>query len=133
MIKAKLIDIINGIDVLNELSKKQINISAAYNLSKIIKYANEELNNFNESRKTLCDKYGTPSTPDENGMCTYQITEEYKQCFTDEINELVAQDIDIPANKIDLTKAKDINISATELFLLDKFIIIHDDEVINNG
>ena len=58
MIELTLEQLINSIDALKQLSIEPLRASVAFTVARIIKAADAEVINFNDTRSTLINKYG---------------------------------------------------------------------------
>lgn len=125
MIKVKISDIINGADVLQKLANKELKARLAWQTAKLLKAADAELTSFNETRMNLIKKYGNKDEAgelitDEKGNC--RITEELAANFSSELNELLASDIEINANKIKISDLENFDFTPAEMNTLEPFI-----------
>ncbi len=94
MIKTKLINIVNSIDSLKEMSKLGINGITSYKISKLISKCMEEYNNYDLYRNTLIDKYG-----ELNDKKQKQVKDKCLPAFYNEINEFLNVDIELLFDK----------------------------------
>jgi len=122
-LKIKLGEINIILDNLNKLIDKEINIKTSYKLSKLLKHLVNEYNVFDENRIKLINKY---AEKDENNEVRINkennsiiITDNNKDKFNKEINELVNIEIEIFIEKIRLDDLGEIMVSPRDLFNLD--------------
>ena len=129
MMKVKISDLLNSTEALQKLAKTELKAKLAWQVGRILRAADEEIKNFNEARLTLIRKYGEK---DENGEL---ITDDGGNCkilpdqittFQEELNELIAADIDINANKILIDDLNSIDFTPAEMTQLEMFIDFDD-------
>lgn len=125
MIEVKMQDIVNGTEALQSLAKKEMKARLAYTISKLLKSADAELTNFNETRLNLIKKYGEKDEAgelltDEKGNC--KIAPESVSDFTNELNDLLNTSIELNANKININDLDSLNFTPLELNNLEGFI-----------
>jgi len=86
---------------------------------------------FNETRMALIKKYGEKDEngeliTDDKGNC--KIITENVEKFSAELNELVAAEIEINANKIKMDDLENVDFTPSEMVALEPFIEINDEE-----
>lgn len=123
--KIKIIDLVNSKDALTKISNSEIKAYFSYIILKNIKKINEVLADYEKTRIKAVEKYcekdqeGNPRTSDNN----YEITNENKILFQQELNEILLKEEEIELELIPFIAIKDINLSASELnsilFLID--------------
>lgn len=123
--KIKIIDLVNSKDALTKISNSEIKAYFSYIILKNIKKINEVLADYEKTRIKAIEKYcekdeeGKPRTSDNN----YEITNENKILFQQELNEILLKEEEIELESIPFVAIKDINLSASELnsilFLVD--------------
>lgn len=125
MITVKIMDLVNGTSALQKLAGAQLKAKLAWQVSRILKAADVEMQSFNETRMTLINKYGEK---DESGEL---ITDDQGNCkiipdklieFTNEMNDLISNEVEINANKINMDDLGDINFTPSEIASLENFI-----------
>jgi len=89
--KLKLAQLIAMRGSLVKLIEKDLPVKQSYNLAKFIKKANEELEQFEQQRIKLVNRYGEK---DEAGNIA--VKEEFQQQFMNELNELTEIEVDFP-------------------------------------
>lgn len=125
MISITLEQLINSSDGLKALSQKPLKARCAYTVGKLLKAADVEISNFNETRMELIKKYGEK---DENGELkqdeqgNVHIGTEFVNHFNDELNELLNTTIDINSNKIKIEDLESVNFTPAEMTQLEDFI-----------
>ena len=128
MIKVSFDVIINSQRPLQTLMAAQLPIAISYRLSRAVKQINAELKEFYASHKILLEKYGEH---DEQGQLiidrennSIPINSEYQAIFQEEMSKLLAVEISIDIEPINLLELTNVNISAQELYWLEKFLIV---------
>jgi hypothetical protein len=103
----------------------------ALQISRLLKEGEREIQNFNEVRTNLINKYGEK---DENGEL---ITDENKNCkilndkietFSKELNELVDMEIEINSNKISIADLENMDFTPADMAVLEPFIVLDEEE-----
>ena len=92
--KLKLSQLIAMRGSLVKLIEKDLPIKQSFNLAKFIKTANEELEQFEQQRVKLVNRYGAK---DEEGNIA--VKEENQQQFVNELNELTEIEVDFEGFK----------------------------------
>lgn len=125
MIKIKLGELVNSTEVLQKLSQTELKAKLSWSVTKLLKAADKEMQDFNEARMNLIQKYGEK---DENGEL---ITDENKNCkipeaglqeFSAELNELVETEIEINVNPLNIDDLEDKEFTPAEMAILEPFI-----------
>lgn len=129
MITVKISNLLNSTEVLQKLSKTQLKAKTAWQVSKVLKLAEEEMQTFNDTRMEVLKKY---AEKDENGEL---ITDENNNCkiipekiseFNDELTELLDNEIELNVNKINIEDLNDIDFTPAEINSLEAFIDFDD-------
>ena len=125
MINVKVGELINSTEALQKLSQKELKAKLAWQVSKLLKAADKELQEFNETRMSLIKKYGEKDEAgelitDDKGNC--KIPEDSAVNFSNELNELVEAEIEINANKIKIDDLDNIDFTPNEMNMLEAFI-----------
>lgn len=125
MINVKISDLLNGTEALKKLAETQLKAKLAWQVGRILKAADTEIQSFNDTRMDLIKKYGEK---DENGEL---ITDEKGNCkvmpdgienFSNELNELINSEIEINANKISIDSLEDKEFTPAEMSQLEPFV-----------
>ena len=82
MITVKISDLLNSTEALQKLANKELKAKLAWTISRLLKAAEAEIQNFNDTRMNLIRKYGEK---DENGEL--ENGRPYEIAKTDEIHE----------------------------------------------
>ena len=96
--KIKVADLYNLSLGLNELSKKELPIALAFKIQRAQKKVSEELIASDKVRQSLIEKYKEKEL--DNG--SVQIKKDKLDEFNEKINELMAQEIDLDIEKINI-------------------------------
>ena len=125
MIELKIGDLLNATEALQNLAKKELKARLALSISRILKNAEGEIQNFNETRMNLIQKYGEKDESGElvttdDGNC--KIPNENMQIFHSELNELLDATIEINANKIPLDALDALDFTPKDMVMLEPFI-----------
>ena len=125
MINVKISDLLNSTEALQKLANKELKARLAWSVSKLLKAADKEISDFNDTRMNLIKKYGEKDESgelitDEKGNC--KIIADNMDAFTDELNELMNTDVEINANKILIDDIGDIEFTPSEMAVLETFI-----------
>ena len=125
MIKVKISDLLNSTDVLQKLSKMDLKAKLAWQVSKLLKAADAEIQSFNETRMTLIKKYGQKDdsgelVTDDKGNC--KITEGSVEEFSNELNELLNAEVELNVNKVKIDELGEITFTPSDMVQLEPFI-----------
>lgn len=103
---------------LDVLCSQQIPIAASFKLSKIVKAVSAELEQYNETRKKLCERY---SNKDESGKVImietegqpgrYDIPKDKLAEFEKELGELQATDVTLSGEQIKIASLGNVNLA----------------------
>lgn len=125
MITLKMSDLLNATETLQKLSQKELKAKLALSIARVLKEAEREIQNFNEIRMNLINKYGEKDDQgelitDDKGNC--KIPPEGIDTFTKELNELVNTDLEINANKLKLSDIESLDFTPGDMAVLEAFI-----------
>ena len=125
MIEIKLNTLLNNMNVLRELADRPVKGRTAYQLGKIIKAADEELEMFNDTRAKLLDEF---AKKDENGEYildsnnSYTFDGDNMKEFMNALNQVLNLDISINAGKVKLDDLEDLDFTPAQMVQLEAFI-----------
>ena len=97
----------------------------AWQVARLLKAAEQEIQSFNETRLALIEKYGEK---DENGQL---ITDEKGNCkiepeniskFSEELNELISSEVELNVSHLDFSQMESLTFTPNEMAVLDPFI-----------
>lgn len=125
MINVKISDLLNSTEALQKLAGTDLKAKLAWQVARLLKAAEAELQSFNEARTNLIKKYGEKDEngeliTDENGNC--KITPNFIDTFSNELNELIDSEVEISANKISINDLDNTNFTPSEMTVLEEFI-----------
>ena len=112
MIKLKLKDIVQAKGSLLMLSQQRLALRPAYNVSKIIKLSNKELESFNEERKRILEGRSDDDKGDVQA----------------EILEALELDVELPVSKLTMDELAKTEMTAQDVTALEPFIDFGEDE-----
>ena len=124
MIEVTLREIIEGTELLGQLSTKPLKSKAAYQVGRILREVQNEFNLYNEKRIALLEKYaeknegGKPIIEDGN----YKLSQEDIIKINEEHNELIDTKVSINANALQLSLIDEESFTPTEMLKLMPFI-----------
>lgn len=120
--KLKLLQLLNAQEALKALGDtKGLSSVVAYRISKNIKAVNEELKNYDETYKRLCeerakkDDEGKPIIKDNK----YSLSDDDLKEITEELNKLVNEEIDIDIKKVKLESIDKAGLSPFQIELVE--------------
>lgn len=125
MIKVKILDLVNSTETLQKLSQKDFKAKLAWSIARLLKAAEKEIQEFNDTRMNLIKKYGEK---DENGEL---VTDDKGNCkidnsvlneFSNELNDLMNTEVEINANKIDIELLENLEFTPSEMAILEPFV-----------
>jgi hypothetical protein len=114
MIQVTLKEVVDVRDALMNLSQQRLNIKTGYNISKIIRFANKELETLTKVRQEVIDRLAPQGT---------EMTPETNQAIVFELNEALEVVIDIPVDKVDLSLFANLEMTTRDIMLLEPFCI----------
>jgi len=93
--------------------------------------AEGEIQSFNETRMSLIKKYGEKDSnneliTDEKGNC--KIEDGSIGAFSAELNELLATEVEINANKIKIEQLENLDFTPSDMAVLEPFVDMGEDE-----
>ena len=129
MITVRIADLLNSTDVLQKLAQKDFKAKLAWSIARLLRTAEEEIKNFNETRMNLITKYGEKDDngeliTDENGNC--KIVPDSIVNFSNELEDLLQTEVEINANKIDIEQLENLDFTPSEMSVLEPFIDMGD-------
>ena len=125
MIKLTIGDLVNSTEVLQKLANAELKAKLAWEVSRLLKSAEAEMQGFNDARLKVINKCGVKDdnselVTDENGNC--KIAPEHLTEFNDEISELLKGEVEINANKLDINALESVIFTPSEMARLEPFI-----------
>lgn len=125
MIQVKIADLLNSTETLQKLAQKDFKAKLAWSIARLLKAAEKEIQDFNETRMNLIKKYGSKDDQgelitDEKGNC--QIPDGEIETFTTELNDLLNTEVEITASKIDIALLENLDFTPSDMAALEPFI-----------
>lgn len=125
MIKLTINELLNSTEILQKLASKELKARLALEIARMLKSAEREIQDFNEVRMKLINKYGEKDEngeliTDEKGNC--KIMQEEIKTFSNELNDLIATEIEINANKLKLEQIENLDFTPAEMSMLEPFL-----------
>lgn len=106
--------IVDSRDALMTLSQQKLPIKISYNVSKVIRKANAELETLTKVRQEVIDRLAPQGT---------EVNPEINQAIMAELTEALDVIVDIPVNKVDLSSVPNLEMTARDVMLLEPFCI----------
>lgn len=125
MIRVKLDSLISSVEALQKLSQTEMKARLAWQVTRLLKAADAEIQQFNETRMNLIKKYGEK---DENGEIVVddknncKIAEDKVSDFTKELTDLAESEVEINANMIKIDDLDALEFKPAEMSALEQFI-----------
>lgn len=113
-ITVNLKSIVDARESLMSLSQQKLNIKTGYNISKIIRKANTELEFLTKMRQEVIERLAPQGT---------EMTPEINQDIMAELTEMLETEVEIPVNKVDLSNVNGLEMTARDIMLLEPFCI----------
>lgn len=131
MIKIKISDLLNSTEALQKLAGTELKAKLAWQVGRILKAAETEIQSFNEARMNLIRKYGEKDengelVTDDNGNC--KIVESGINEFSNELNDLINSEVEISGNKIKIDDLDKVDFTPAEMAQLEILIDFGEDE-----
>ena len=125
MITMTVNDLLNVIPVLRELSNKPFKGATTFKIARLMREIDKESTLFEESRQKLAEKFGARDEYDqlvilEDGSIKLQ-EDRIAEC-NEEMMNLLATEIEINADKIPASAFDDIEITPTQIMIVDVLI-----------
>jgi len=104
--------------VIEKIIKLDIPVMAAWDLMKIVKDLDTELEIYSKARKKLFNKYGEVDEKTKN----QKIKEDKVEDFKKDIEELLNKEIEIKTKKIKISSLGNLKLSTADLLTIDILI-----------
>lgn len=114
----KLLQVVRAVPALTTLSTKELPFKVAYQLSKVLKTLQADLDFHNEKQKQIAQKYGVLN----DDKTAYDIKSEYIQEAQSEITSLLELEVQVDLQPILIPLTSDITFSARDINLLEGFV-----------
>ena len=124
MIKVKVCELIESIDTFKNIITLPVKAKTAYQIARLIREIDKEVNLFQEKRADLIKKYATRDENNEivtndEGIITVDVAN--TGMFNQEINELLETTVELNANKITIDDF-DCAINSQQMLAIMPFI-----------
>ena len=125
MIKLKMGELLNSTEILQKLASKELKARLALEVARMLKAIEKEMQDFNDIRMKLITKYGEKDEngeliTDEKGNC--KIEQEHVETFSNELNDMIAAEVEINANKLKIEQLENLDFTPAEMSALEPFI-----------
>lgn len=107
-------EIVDAREALMNLSQQRLPIKVGYNVSKVIRKANAELEILTKLRQEVIERLAPSGT---------EVNTEINQKIMAELSEALDVTVDIPVNKIDLSSVNNLEMTPRDVMLLEPFCI----------
>ena len=125
MIKVTVQQIIESQEAMRNLLDKQLKGRTAFQVARLIKKLENEISSYNDTRVKLIERYAMKNDDGSfviNDKNEYQFTQENMNGFVQEMNKILAENIEIDVNPIKLEELDNINFTVMEMTMLEPFI-----------
>ena len=112
-------EIFNAKEPLSKLMEHKFPVKISYGLAKLAQKLNPQLQIIDDVRNGLIKKYGKQGKDNPQEIRVASEDESFPK-FVEEMNELLAQEVEIVFDKVKLPE--DLEVEPSVLMLLDKFI-----------
>jgi hypothetical protein len=129
--KVILREVLEGQETLQKLSHQPLPGRAAFQIGRLLKKLEEVLTSYNEVRTKLIEKYAKKNedgTFELNENNEYQFTSENMQAYVNELNNVIAEEVEVEAKPINFKDIENLEFTAAEMTFLEPFLKIEDEE-----
>jgi len=128
--KVTIKEILEGQDTLQKLSHQPLPGRAAFQIGRLLKKLEEVLASYNEVRVKLIEKYANKNedgTFEVNDNNEYQFTAENMQAYVSEINNVIADEVEVEAKPINFKDIEKLEFTAAEMTFLEPFLMFEEE------
>lgn len=128
--KVTIKEILEGQDTLQKLSHQPLPGRAAFQIGRLLKKLEEVLTSYNEVRVQLIEKYANKNedgTFEVNDNNEYQFTAENMQAYVSEINNVIADEVEVEAKPINFKDIEKLEFTAAEMTFLEPFLMFEEE------
>lgn len=128
--KVTVREILEGQDTLQKLSHQPLPGRAAFQIGRLLKKLEEVLASYNEVRVQLIEKYANKNedgTFEVNDNNEYQFTAENMQAYVSEINNVIADEVEVEARPINFKDIEKLEFTAAEMTFLEPFLMFEEE------
>ena len=131
MIKVKISELINSTEALQKLANTKLKAKLAWQVARLLKTADLEIQIFNDTRMNLIKKYADVDEDgeiitDEKGNC--KISADNVTQFNTELSELLDTVIEMNVSKVSIDDLDNADFTPAEMNTLETFIDFGEDE-----
>ena len=106
--------IVDAREALMNLSQQRLPIKIGYNVSKIIRKANGELETLTTVRQSIIEKHAPSGT---------EVTPEINQSIIGELNDALDIEVELPVHKVDLSNVASLELTPRDILVLEPFCV----------
>lgn len=126
MIEVELRYLVNNVDKLNALSGAKLKARTAFQVGKLLREIEKEVQTFEKARADAVQKYGTFNDDgtvktDENNQILFKDDDAMK-AFVDEVTELLNTTVTLNAEKIRLDDIENVDFTPGQILEMEKLI-----------
>lgn len=128
--KVTIREILEGQDTLQKLSHQPLPGRAAFQIGRLLKKLEEVLASYNEVRVKLIEKYAKKNEDgsfEVNDSNEYQFTAENMQAYVTEINNVIADEVEVEARPINFKDIENLEFTAAEMTFLEPFLMFEEE------
>lgn len=128
--KVTIREILEGQDTLQKLSHQPLPGRAAFQIGRLLKKLEEVLTSYNEVRVKLIEKYAKKNEDgsfEVNDSNEYQFTAENMQAYVTEINNVIADEVEVEARPINFKDIENLEFTAAEMTFLEPFLMFEEE------
>lgn len=123
--RVNMSEILNAMNIVRSLANTPMKAKAAYKVARLVNAIDKEYSMFQEVRNELINKYGVRDENDnlkidENN--NYSIKKELINQFNTEFNELLAEEIDLNVNPLNMNDVDEKTFTPNEMIALAPFL-----------
>lgn len=113
-------ELLNAKPVFEKLSQKSMPAKTAYRISKILRILNQEFKDFDNTRKSLIQKFGEPKAENPED---WLVKEENIKIFTEEMNSIIDEEIILEGIvKFKLDDFETLDLTPIEIYMIESWI-----------
>ena len=131
MIKVELQNLLDSMPIFQELISQKLAARTAFKVNKIVKAINKEYELFDETRRTIIEKYGDRDEngeikSDENG--NLQIKKDQTDEFVHELQELLTTEIELNVSPLFIEEIEDATFTPAQMDIMSAVIDMDTEE-----
>ena len=131
MIKVELQNLLDSMPIFQELISQKLAARTACKVNKIVKAINKEYEIFDETRRSIIDKYGERDEngeikSDENG--NLQIKKDQTDKFVQELQGLLTTEVELNVSPLYIEEIEDATFTPAQIDIMSAFIDMNTEE-----